>query len=65
GAKFLGMEDRIGSIAVGKQADLFVVRGDPSQKISDLENGVAIFKRGHQYDPAALVAAVRESVGMH
>ena len=65
GAEYLGILDRAGTIAVGKQADLYVVKGDPSQRIADLENGVAVFKRGVQYDPAALVAAARESVGMH
>src|SRR5262249_9677894 len=30
GATFLGRQDRIGSIAVGKDADLVVVRGDPA-----------------------------------
>ena len=31
GAKFLGVADRIGTIAPGKQADLVVVQGDPSK----------------------------------
>jgi imidazolonepropionase-like amidohydrolase len=33
GAQFLGELDSIGTIAAGKQADLILVRGDPSTKI--------------------------------
>src|SRR5712692_110783 len=37
GAQFLGELDRIGTIAPGKQADLVVIKGDPSKNISDIE----------------------------
>jgi len=33
----LGREKEIGSIAVGKNADLVVIKGDPSKQISDIE----------------------------
>ncbi len=35
-ARMLGMEDRIGSIQAGKQADLLVIDGDPTTDISAL-----------------------------
>jgi len=38
GASYLGKEKEIGSIAAGKNADLVVIKGDPSKKISDIEN---------------------------
>src|SRR5215510_5625058 len=38
GARFLGVEGRTGSIAAGKEADLLVVRGNPAEHISDIEN---------------------------
>ena len=37
GAQYLGEADKIGTISSGKQADLVVVKGDPSQKIEDIE----------------------------
>src|SRR5439155_19337442 len=37
GATFLGLEDRIGSIAAGKDADLVVIRGNPAADIHDVE----------------------------
>jgi imidazolonepropionase-like amidohydrolase len=45
GAKYLGRDAKIGTIAAGKQADLIVVRGDPSQRIEDVENVEIVFKR--------------------
>jgi imidazolonepropionase-like amidohydrolase len=64
GAKFLGREDRIGSIAYGKQADLMIVRGDPSTNIADIRNVELVFKQGVGYDPERLIASVRGRVGL-
>jgi imidazolonepropionase-like amidohydrolase len=63
GAQFLGELDRIGTIAVGKQADLVVIKGDPSQKIDDMENVETVFKDGIGYDSAKLIESVRGVVG--
>jgi imidazolonepropionase-like amidohydrolase len=63
GAQFLGESDRIGSIAAGKQADLVVIKGDPSRKIEDIENVETVFKDGIGYDSAKLIESVRGVVG--
>jgi len=55
GATFLGKQDQIGSIAVGKRADLVVVKGDPAAHITDLENVELVFKDGVGYDPQKLL----------
>jgi imidazolonepropionase-like amidohydrolase len=65
GATYLGLGDRIGSIAVGKHADLLLVRGDPSRRIADIENVETVFKDGVGYDPAALLASVRGRYGQY
>jgi len=64
GATFEKRIDRIGTIAAGKQADLVVVKGDPGQKISDVENVELVFKDGIAYDPAKLINSVRGMVGI-
>ncbi len=64
GALFLGQQERIGSIAPGKDADLVVVKGDPSKNIADIEKVEIVFKDGVGYDPAKLVESVRGLVGM-
>ena len=63
GAQFLGEADRIGTIAAGKQADLVVIKGDPSQKIEDIEKVEMVFKNGIGYDSAKLIDSARGSVG--
>ncbi len=65
GASYLGQTARIGSIAAGKQADLVVVEGDPSQHIADVEKVKLVFKNGVAFDPAKLIDSVRGAVGIH
>jgi len=62
-ARYLGESDRVGTIAAGKQADLVVVRGDPSANIADIERVETVFKDGVGYDSAKLIESVRGSVG--
>lgn len=63
GAQYLGELDRIGTIAAGKQADLVVIKGDPSKKIEDIENVDTVFKDGVGYDSAKLIESARGAVG--
>ncbi|HWZ84133.1 MAG TPA: amidohydrolase family protein [Terriglobales bacterium] len=65
GAVYLGRQDRIGSIAVGKNADLVVMKGDPSQKISDVENVEIVFKDGVGYDSHKLLDSVKGRYGQY
>ena len=39
GAKFLGEQDRIGTVAAGKQADLVVIDGNPAANIATIRQG--------------------------
>ena len=64
GATFLGRGALVGSIAVGKQADLVVVDGDPSTRIDDVRKVTLVFKQGVGYDPEKLIASVRGRVGL-
>jgi imidazolonepropionase-like amidohydrolase len=63
GAIFLGRQDRIGSIAPGKNADLVVVKGDPATRIADIENVEIVFKDGVGYDPSKLLDSVKGHYG--
>lgn len=65
GAIYLGRDKQIGSIAVGKNADLVVIRGDPSKHISDVEHVEIVFKDGVGYDPAKLLESVRGRYGQY
>jgi imidazolonepropionase-like amidohydrolase len=64
GARYLGVDDRVGTIAPGKQADLVVVEGDPSQRIADVEKVETVFREGIGYDPKKLIDSVKGVAGL-
>jgi imidazolonepropionase-like amidohydrolase len=64
GASYLGQQDRIGTLAPGKQADLVLIKGDPSKRIEDIENVETVFKAGIGYDSQKLIDSVRGQVGI-
>lgn len=64
GAKFLGELDNVGSIAVGKDADLVVINGNPATKISDIENTELVFKDGVGYDSQKIINETKGWVGI-
>lgn len=64
GAIYLGRQDRIGTLAAGKQADLVLIKGDPSSKIEDIENVEIVFKAGVGYDSQKLIDSVKGQVGI-
>ncbi|HKF52956.1 MAG TPA: amidohydrolase family protein [Candidatus Acidoferrales bacterium] len=64
GARFLGEDNHIGTLAAGRQADIVVIDGDPSANIHDIEKTELVFKDGIGYDSAKLIESVRGSVGL-
>src|SRR3954451_6467764 len=65
GATYLGLADRIGSIAPGKYADLFIVKGNPAANVNDIENVIVVFKDGLGYDSAKLLRSVKGRFGQY
>jgi imidazolonepropionase-like amidohydrolase len=64
GAKFLGKDSSIGSIAPGKAADLVILGGNPVENIESIEKVEMVFKDGVGYNPTALVQSVSGLVGL-
>jgi imidazolonepropionase-like amidohydrolase len=65
GAVYMGKDKQIGSIAAGKNADLVVIKGDPSKQVSDIENVEIVFKDGVGYDSRKLLESVRGRYGQY
>jgi imidazolonepropionase-like amidohydrolase len=52
GAELLGLDDLLGTVAVGKEGDLIAVEGDPYSDIHVLENVRAVVYQGRSIAPA-------------
>jgi imidazolonepropionase-like amidohydrolase len=65
GAIYLGQADHIGSIAVGKNADLVVVKGNPSSHVNDIENVELVFRDGLGFNSARLLESVKGRYGLY
>ena len=52
GAKLLGLDKTIGSLTVGKYADIVAVSGDPLKDIRRMESSVFVMKNGVIYKEA-------------
>lgn len=63
GAKVLGIDDEVGTVAPGMLADLVVVRGDLMQD-GHLRNTRYVFRHGIGWDSARLFDSVRGIVGI-
>lgn len=62
GAISMDRADEVGSIAVGKNADLIVIDGKPDQDIADITNVITVFKDGVGYDSQKLIKSSRGRV---
>ena len=63
GARAMGLDDRIGSIEVGKLADMVIARGDPTDDIRAARDIRLVIKGGEVYDPAAILESVEGKIG--
>ena len=63
GARIIGKERQLGSIAAGKTADLVVIRGNPVATPRDIYNVVTVFKGGLGYDSMKLREFVKGRIG--
>ncbi|WP_227006692.1 amidohydrolase family protein [Shewanella donghaensis] len=64
-ATYLEKQDVIGSIEVGKNADLVLVNGDLSVDITRIQDMPVVFKNGIGYDSQQIVADNKAIVGLH
>jgi hypothetical protein len=63
GARALGVADRLGSIEVGKLADLYVARGNPLEDIKAARNVRLVVKSGVVHDPEPLLESAEGKIG--
>ena len=59
GAKALGLADEVGTVEVGKRADLVLLTADPLTEIRNSLSIEAVFSNGQRFTPAELISGVR------
>lgn len=64
-ARFEGRDKDIGSLAVGKRADIVVIDGDPVQNVTAVEHMPLVFKNGIGYDTGAIFKSMQGQIGMN
>ena len=64
-AEYLGRDKEIGTIAIGKKADLVLINGDPEKEIKAVRNTEIVFKNGVGYDSKKLFESVNGKVGLY
>ena len=62
-AKALGKSSIVGSIETGKLADLYVVKGNPIEDITNTRNVELVMKSGAVYHPQKLLEKVKGNIG--
>ena len=64
-AQYLGRDKDIGTIEVGKKADLVLINGDPLTDIKTVRNTETVFKNGVGFDSKKLFESVKGKVGLY
>ena len=62
-AKFLGMQDQMGTVAAGKAADFIVLDANPLDDIRNTRKISDVYLRGKKLDRPAMAAKWRASCG--
>jgi enamidase len=65
GARYLGREREVGSVEVGKRADLILVDGDPVRDPAALDRMPFVFKAGVGYDTQKVFDALKGTIGLY
>lgn len=65
GSIALGFDYIIGTIEIGKSADLLIVDGDPSKNISDIRKVLYVFKNGVGFNSKKLFESVKGKAGFN
>lgn len=65
GARFLERQDKVGSLEVGKQADIVLIDGDLEADIANIRKMELVIKDGIGFNSPAIFESMKGKVGMH
>ncbi len=64
GARYMGRDKDVGSLEMGKRADIALVEGDPMKNTSAIDTMPFVFKAGIGYDSNKIFDAMKGQVGL-
>ncbi|MGD0865729.1 MAG: amidohydrolase family protein [Rhizomicrobium sp.] len=65
GARYLGRDKDVGSLEIGKRADIAIVAGDPVSDPTSVERVPLVFKSGIGYRADAIIESLKGQVGLY
>lgn len=65
GARYLGRDREVGSLEVGKRADIVVVEGDPAADVKAIERMPLVFKAGVGYRTQVFLDGLKGAIGLY
>ena len=65
GARYLGREKEIGTVSVGKRADVVLIDADLSVDVKNIRKTSVVFKGGVGFDTPKIMASVKGRVGLN
>jgi imidazolonepropionase-like amidohydrolase len=64
-AEFLGRTDTMGTVDVGKDADIVLLSGDPTQDVAKLHDIAGVVRAGRYYSPEILSSTIETIATAH
>jgi imidazolonepropionase-like amidohydrolase len=64
-AEFLGRTDTMGTVDVGKDADIVLLSGDPTEDVSNLHDIAGVVRAGRYHSPDILSATIKTIASAH
>jgi len=65
GARYLEQDSEIGSLEIGKRADIVLINGDLEADMANIRKIELVFKDGVGFDSPAIFKSMKGKVGMH
>jgi imidazolonepropionase-like amidohydrolase len=64
-AEFLGRTDTMGTVDAGRDADIVLLSGDPTERVAHLHDIAGVVRAGRYYSPQTLASTIETIAKTH